>query len=45
MIASVIVAPFGARLAHRLPVPTLKKIFAGVIVLLLAKMLHGLFLA
>lgn len=45
VIASVIVAPFGARLAHRLPVPTLKKIFAGVIVLLLAKMLHGLFLA
>lgn len=43
VIASAIVAPFGARLAHRLPVATLKKIFAGVILLLLAKMLHGLF--
>ncbi len=43
VVASVLVAPWGAKLAHRLPVPTLKKIFAGVIVLLLAKMLHGLF--
>jgi uncharacterized membrane protein YfcA len=43
VVASVIVAPFGAKMAHRLPVATLKKIFAGVIILLLLKMLHGLF--
>jgi uncharacterized membrane protein YfcA len=43
VLASALVAPLGARLAHRLPVATLKKIFAGVILLLLAKMLHGLF--
>ncbi|NWG30222.1 MAG: sulfite exporter TauE/SafE family protein [Rhodocyclaceae bacterium] len=41
--ASWLTAPFGAKAAHRLPVATLKKIFAGVILLLLAKMLHGLF--
>lgn len=40
--ASVLFAPLGAKLAHRLPVAALKKIFAGVILLLLAKMLHGL---
>jgi len=40
---SVLTAPLGARAAHRLPVATLKKVFAGVILLLLAKMLHGLF--
>lgn len=40
--ASVLAAPLGARLAHYLPVAVLKKIFAGVILLLLAKMLHGL---
>ncbi len=39
---SVLTAPLGAKAAHRLPVATLKKIFAGVILLLLAKMLHGL---
>ncbi len=39
---SMLTAPLGARAAHRLPVATLKKIFAGVILLLLAKMLHGL---
>jgi len=33
-------APVGARLAHRLPVATLKKIFAAVLMLLSAKMLH-----
>ncbi|MDX9996232.1 MAG: sulfite exporter TauE/SafE family protein [Rhodocyclaceae bacterium] len=41
---SILTAPLGAKAAHRLPVPTLKKIFAGVILLLLAKMVHGLFL-
>jgi uncharacterized membrane protein YfcA len=40
---SVLTAPLGARAAHKLPVATLKKIFAGVILLLLAKMVHGLF--
>ena len=30
-------------LAHRLPVATLKKIFAGVLILLSAKMLHTVF--
>lgn len=40
---SVVTAPLGARLAHRLPVATLKKIFAAVLLLLCAKMLHTLF--
>lgn len=40
---SMLTAPLGAKAAHRLPVATLKKIFAGVILLLLAKMVHGLF--
>jgi uncharacterized membrane protein YfcA len=43
VVASVIVAPYGARLAHTLPVATLKKVFAGVIIILLIKMLHGLY--
>lgn len=43
MAVSVLTAPLGARLAHRLPVATLKKIFAGVLLLLCAKMLHSLF--
>lgn len=42
VVMSMLTAPLGARAAHRLPVPTLKKIFAGVILLLLAKMVHGL---
>ncbi len=41
---SIFVAPFGARLAHRLPVGTLKKIFAFVLLFLCAKMLHTLFI-
>jgi uncharacterized membrane protein YfcA len=40
---SMLTAPLGAKAAHNLPVATLKKIFAGVILLLLAKMVHGLF--
>jgi len=40
---SFLTAPLGARLAHRLPVATLKKIFAGVLILLSAKMLHTVF--
>ncbi len=43
VVMSMLTAPLGARAAHRLPVPALKKIFAGVILLLLAKMVHGLF--
>ncbi len=38
---SVATAPVGARLAHRLPVATLKKIFALVLTLLSAKMVHS----
>ncbi|WP_332674396.1 sulfite exporter TauE/SafE family protein [Aromatoleum sp.] len=40
---SMFTAPLGAKLAHRLPVATLKKIFAGVLMLLSAKMLHSIF--
>ncbi len=40
---SVATAPLGARLAHRLPVATLKRVFAGVLVLLVAKMLWSVF--
>ena len=43
LVTSMLTAPLGARLAHRLPVPLLKKIFAGVLVLLAGKMLSGLF--
>ena len=39
-VVSSFTAPVGARLAHRLPVATLKKIFAGVLILLSLKMLH-----
>lgn len=43
VLPSVLMAPVGARLAHRLPVATLKKVFAGVLIFLSAKMLHSLF--
>jgi uncharacterized membrane protein YfcA len=43
VLASMLTAPLGAKAAHSLPVATLKKIFAGLILLLLAKMIHGLF--
>jgi len=36
---SVLTAPLGARLAHRLPVPVLKRIFACLLYVLAAKML------
>lgn len=39
---SMLMAPLGARLTHRLPVPTLKRIFAGLLVALAAKMLWKL---
>lgn len=38
---SMYTAPLGARLAHRLPVATLKKVFAAVLLALCAKMLHS----
>lgn len=42
-VVSTFFAPLGAKLAHRLPVATLKKVFAGMLVLLCAKMLHSIF--
>ncbi|MBS0345585.1 MAG: sulfite exporter TauE/SafE family protein [Proteobacteria bacterium] len=39
-LVSTFTAPIGAGLAHRLPVATLKKIFAALLVLLSLKMLH-----
>lgn len=45
VLASMATAPYGARLTHRLPVATLKRIFAGLLVLLAAKMLWNLFSA
>jgi len=42
VLASMLTAPIGARLAHRLPVRVLKKLFAVLILTLLAEMLHGL---
>lgn len=42
-VVSIFVAPYGAVLAHRLPVAMLKKVFAGVLVLLSLKMLYSLF--
>ena len=43
LVTSMLTAPLGARLAHRLPVALLKKIFACVLVLLAGKMLTDLF--
>ncbi|ULR31203.1 sulfite exporter TauE/SafE family protein [Dickeya fangzhongdai] len=40
---SFFTAPVGARLAHRLPVATLKKAFAGLLLLLSLKMLQTVF--
>ncbi|SUB82257.1 Sulfite exporter TauE/SafE [Pragia fontium] len=42
-IVSYFTAPIGARLAHKLPVALLKKIFAGLLVLLSLKMLQTIF--
>jgi uncharacterized membrane protein YfcA len=41
--ASLCTAPLGARCAHRLPVPVLKRAFAGVLILLSLKMLLTVF--
>ena len=40
---SMLAAPFGARMTHRLPVATLKRIFAGLLVILAVRMLWKLF--
>ena len=42
VLASVLTAPFGARLAHRLPVAKLKKIFAALLLVLGTRMLVSL---
>jgi uncharacterized protein len=41
VIASMLLAPFGARLAHRTPGPLLKKIFAALLFALATKMLFS----
>ncbi len=42
VVASVATAPIGARLAHRLPAPVLKKIFAGLLFILGIRMMMSL---
>ncbi len=39
---SMLIAPLGAKTAHRLPVKQLKRAFGGFLALLASKMLHGL---
>jgi|WetSurMetagenome_2_1015567.scaffolds.fasta_scaffold00607_17 uncharacterized protein len=41
VVASVLLAPLGARAAHKLPVETLKKIFAALLYIIGTKMLLG----
>ena len=43
VVMSMLTAPFGARLAHRLPIATLKRAFSLVLILLSAKMLWSVF--
>ena len=42
---SVLTAPIGARLTHQLPVKTLKRVFAGILLALAGEMMWGLFSA
>jgi uncharacterized membrane protein YfcA len=42
VLSSFITAPLGACLAHRLPVTQLKKVFAGLLLVMAAKMFWGL---
>ena len=42
---SMLIAPLGAKTAHKLPVKQLKRAFGGFLALLATKMLHGLLLA
>ncbi len=41
VVASVLIAPFGAKAAHKLPVATLKKVFAVFLLIIGAKMVLG----
>lgn len=41
VVASVLLAPLGVRAAHRLPVATLKKVFAAFLLVIGAKMILG----
>ena len=41
-VVTVLVAPQGARLAHRLPVSRLKKVFAGLMAVMATQMLWTL---
>jgi uncharacterized membrane protein YfcA len=41
LVASVPSAPVGARLAHTLPLPALRRIFAALVFLVAAKLLAG----
>lgn len=41
--SSILTAPIGARKTHELPVKTLKRVFAAILLVLAAKMLWGLF--
>jgi uncharacterized membrane protein YfcA len=41
-LTSMVTAPWGARLTHRLPVARLKRIFAGLLYLIALRMLYGL---
>ena len=43
LIASVLMAQLGARMAHRLPIKVLKRVFAGLLLGLSAKMLWSLY--
>ena len=45
VVATMMTAPSGARMAHRLPVATLKRIFAALLIVLASKMLWNLFSA
>lgn len=42
-LASITTAPLGAKLAHNLPVVMLKRVFAGLLVIVAVKMIAGLF--
>lgn len=44
-LVSIATAPIGAKLAHKLPVGLLKKLFAGLLLLLCIKMLHSVLAA
>jgi len=42
VLMSFMLAPYGARMAHKLPVKQLKRAFGGFLALLASKMLYGL---